>query len=253
MMYTKDEIQAVKYYIGDVRNMPSDGFWNDPKAYCLLNALFFPGIATESARIAEGKFLNPEILSDIPRLKAFFRNLCSAFRKSEQEHLTYRVERYADFQQMYQQKQTISFTSTSKNGFLSAYQDRIGIALLKFRIPENTPIIDMQSFFQNYAKPEEAEILLPPGRKLQFEVSPLSDAEKTILDAENHPPLISCTVTVQNQADFPEIREFPDSGNLAGIRVINALQNGSVPENQDILNYSAWKSALSVEILHWFS
>ncbi len=242
MNYTEKEIQAVRYYIGDVQNFPEDGFWNDPKAYCLLNALFFPALFSENARIQEGKILNPEILADIPRLTEFFKNLFSAFRKSEQSYFTYRVERYSDFMMMKQNHRTISFTSTSKAGFLKAYQDRKGIALLKFQIPENTPCIDMQKFFQNYAKPEEAEVLLPPWLKLQFEDLELTDSEKQILDADGNPPVISCLVHV-GALQRPVLKNEipPRNGNLAGIRVLEALTSDRSSSEQDISDYSLWK------------
>ncbi len=244
-MFTKEEIRAVRYYIGDVRNLPEDGFWNDPKAYCLLNALFFPGIATETARLAEGKILNLRILEDVPRLSTLFRNLFSVFRKSaaEQEYSVCRVERFSDYLMMQSAGKTVSFTSTSKNGFLPAYQDRCGIALLRFAIPPGTPCIDMQKFFSHYAKSAEAEILLPPGLPLQFEKRELSAQEQTILDADGKPPRISCLVRVSPEILIPEKCQNSDApeGNLAGIRIIQALNSRRLPDAGDVENYSRWK------------
>lgn len=256
MKYENNEIRAVKYYIGDVRNVPEDGFWNDPKAYCLLNALFFPGIAAESARTAEGKRLNLEILADIPRLTSFFEALFSVFRKSpaKNHYSTFRVERFSDYEFMRKSGKTVSFTSTSEAGFLKAYQDRRGIALLKFEIPEQTPCIRMQEFFQEYAKPEEAEILLPPGLNLHFENLPLSEQEQQILDADGNPPLISCSVSIEGiSRDIPDSSPIlPEGGNLAGIRVIQALQSGRTPDADEISGYSVWKKAFSEKVLHDF-
>ena len=256
MKYTENEIRAVKYYIGDVRNLPEDGFWNDPKAYCLLNALFFSGITAESSRSAEGKRLNPEILADIPRLTSFFEDLFYFFLKfpAKKNSSTFRVERFSDYEVMRESGKTVSFTSTSEAGFLKAYQDRQGIALLKFEIPEHTPCIRMQEFFQNYVKPEEAEILLPPGLNLHFENLLFSEQEQQILDADGKPPLISCAVSVQGISracpeDFPVL---PKEGNIAGIHVIEALQSGRIPEDDEIFVYSAWKKAFSGRILHDF-
>ncbi|MBE6875828.1 MAG: hypothetical protein E7496_03755 [Ruminococcus sp.] len=244
-LYTADEIRAVRYYIGDIRNLPGDGFWNDPKAYCLLNALFFPGITAESSRIAEGKILNTELLADIPRLTALLNNLFSVFRKSsaERNYRTFRVERFCDYELMQKAGKTISFTSTSCAGFLEAYQDRSGIALLKFEIPAHTPCIVMQDFFQSYAKPEEAELLLPPYLKLHFERLSFSAQEQQILDADGKPPLCSCKVRVQPSFVPADIScsAVPESGNLAGIRVIQALQHHQKPDEQDIAFYTLWK------------
>ena len=246
--YAEEELQAVKYYIGDVQDMPQDGFWNDPKAYNLLNALFFEGIETETARIREGKFLNPEILADVSRLAYVLQNLFHAFRKSEREYLTYRVERYSDFLMMNRKKETISFTSTSCGGFLNAYRDRKGIALLRIRIPENTYCIVMQEIFEQYAKPEEEEILLPPWTAFQAEMLALSEQERNISDSDNQPPKLSCQLTLSGWKSHSLLEtEIPDSGNLAGIRVITALTNGKIPEKQDILHYCAWKKAFTAK------
>ena len=255
-IYTDSEIQAVRYYIGDVQGLPQDGFWNDPKAYCLLNALFFPELKAESARIAEGKKLNTEILKDIPRLRKFYQDFFSVFRKTEAEQIyqTYRVERFSDYEFMRTAGKTISFTSTSTAGFLKAYQDRKGIALLKFQIPVHTPCIDMQKFFQTYAKPEEAEILLPPELKLQFEVLELSESEKTILDADGNPPLISCAVTVsgKNKPFVPEQEKISESGAVSGIKAIQAFQANTIPDSKDIQQYSVWKKQFISKILYDF-
>ncbi|MBR1554784.1 MAG: hypothetical protein IJ644_05240 [Oscillospiraceae bacterium] len=252
-LYTDNEIRAVRYYIGDVRNLPEDGFWNDPKAYCLLNALFFPEISAESSRIAEGKQLNPELLADVPRLAGLLKDLFSVFRKSAsgRNYQTFRVERFRDYEQMRLAGKTISFTSTSCAGFLKAYQDRCGIALLKFQIPMHTPCIVMQDFFPEYAKPEEAEILLPPRMKLHFEDLSLSEQEQTILDADGNPPVCACSVTVQNDflPDVLPCSDVPEGGNIAGIRVIKALQNHQSPNNQDVALYSLWKQHFLHEIL----
>ncbi|MBR1528146.1 MAG: hypothetical protein IJ642_02440 [Oscillospiraceae bacterium] len=254
--YTEAEIRAVRYYIGDVKQLPQDGFWNDPKAYCLLNALFFPELQAETARIAEGKFLNPELLADLPGLTDFFKHFFSVFRKSraEQEFITYRVERFSDYEFMKKAGKTISFTSTSEAGFLKAYQDRKGIALLRFQIPEQTPCIRMQDFFRDYAKPEEAEILLPPGLKLHFEALELSETELNILDSEGNPPLLSCLVRAENVELIQQNQNahVSEQGAKAGIRAISALQAGKIPSPEDVRLYADWKRIYISGILRNF-
>ena len=100
----------------------------------------------------------------------------------------------------------------------------------------------MQNFFQNYAKPEEAEILLPPWLNLQFEDLPLSEEEKQILDADGKPPVISCLVRV-GALQRPAFNEKipPRNGNLAGIRAIKHLKSDRSSSVQDISDYSLWK------------
>jgi len=254
---TDMEYKAVRFYIGDTAGMEQDGFWNDPKAYVVLNSLFYPGIATEQARAAEGKRLNPEIIADSRRLELFYQALFSAFRKCRAERplISYRVERFADYQVMEQNQKTISFTSTSANGFLKAYQDRIGIALLKFRIPAKTPCLIMHEILPDYAKQEEAEILLPPGLTLQIAKKQITEQEMQICDAAGQPPQISCCVSVQ----LPEIRkkddfsELHENGNIAGIRIFQKLQSGVFPDEQDISCYSAWKQSLTARMISYLT
>ena len=69
-MLNEKEIRALRFYIGDVSG--SDPFFSDPKAYVVLNSLFFPDISSERARAAEGKLLNPAIIADTERLTGFF-------------------------------------------------------------------------------------------------------------------------------------------------------------------------------------
>ena len=145
----------LKYYTGDVYG--SDSFWSEPKAYLVLNSLLYDGLETEISRAREGKFLNPSILDDVERLMDFYDNMLSAFRKchSDRNIRTYRVERYSDFQPIKKINHTISFTSTSTGGFLDAYRDRKGIALIKFIIPENVSCINVAEVLDYYAKSEE--------------------------------------------------------------------------------------------------
>lgn len=224
MKFTEQEIRAVKYYIGDCAEFEQDNFWSDTKAYNVINSLFYSGIATEQARVNEGKFLNPAIVSDLERLEKLLDNLLSACKKSKttEQIQTYRVERFSDYLAMKHARKTISFTSTSKNYFLKAYQDRVGIALMRFIIPVGTPCIDMQKFFENYAKPEEAEILLPPNLNLQIAEIPVSESELQILDANDKPPMISCVATIKNIIK-PNIQKFSELPKNSEILAQNIL------------------------------
>ena len=168
MKLTERQQAAVRYYEGDVSG--TDPFWSDPKAYCTLNALLYPGLSTEKARAAEGKRLNSAFLEDPERLLSLCARLfeaCEAM-KTETAAETWRVERMADFAICRELGHTVSFTSTSRAGFLDAYADRRGIALMHFVIPAGTPCIDLAAALDRYAKEEEAELTLPPFVSLRF-------------------------------------------------------------------------------------
>lgn len=234
----------LRYYIGDVSG--SDGFWSEPKAYLVLNSLFYDGIETEKARIAEGKSLNPAVLDDVDRLLDFYDNMFSAFGKchADRDIITYRVERYNDFLPIWNTDHTVSFTSTSMGGFLDAYRDRKGITLMKFIVPESISCINVAKALDFYAKPEEAEILLPPFMYLDLIQTIPTEKEMKITDSAGKSPENACIAVCNcwNDLDVKERTEslLPD-GAKAGQRVYNALNNGKIPVAEDISIYTEWK------------
>lgn len=246
---TKSETEALRFYIGDVSGC--DPFYGDPGAYVVLNALFFPGISAETDRAAEGKILNPAIISETGRLLGFFRGLFSAFRKcSAQSNIrTFRVERFSDYTKCRASGCTISMTSTSTAGFLSEYRDRLGIALMRFTITAGTPCIDVAEALPEYAKPQEAEILLPPFLELSLSEKQPAGEELLLSDSAGKPPIVSCSAVTGNiKPFFGEASVLPDGGNAAGIRIFQALSSGKQPLPEDVLLYSQWKSALAVQL-----
>ena len=244
-MLNENEKNALRYYIGDVSG--SDAFYGDPKAYVVINSLFFPEITTERARAAEGKYLNPAIIEDTGRLLEFFSGLFSAFRKCAAGETinTFRVERFSDYSLCKEYGHTLSLTSTSKAGFLGEYRDRLGIALMKFEISAGTPCIDVGAALDVYVKPEEAEVLLPPFTRLEITEYVPSGEEAEILDSAGKPPIVGSKVKTCGIASFSsEICEFPADGNKAGMRVYTALNAGKEPDDEDVKLYTCWKSAL---------
>lgn len=241
----ESEKKALRFYIGDVQG--NDSFYSDPKAYVVINSLFFPDISTETARASEGKYLNPEIIADVPRLLSFFESLFSVFRKSQltEDMTTYRVERMSDYRLCRERSQTVSMTSTSTAGFLREYQDRKGIALMRFNIPKDSHCIDVAETLSYYAKPQEAEILLPPFMNVTIKEKSLTDAEMLILDSDGCPPQISCNVETMDISQYThDISDIDYRGAEAGQRIYNALNEKNIPEKEDIEIYSHWKKDL---------
>lgn len=237
-----EEKSVLKYYTGDVSG--NNTFWSEPKAYLVLNSLFYDGIYTEKARVSEGKFLNPVILSDVDRLLYFYDNIFSAFGKCRAENniVTYRVERFSDYTSIKRSEKTVSFTSTSTAGFLKEYRDRKGIALMKFSIPVGTSCISMAEVLDFYTKSEEAEILLPPFMNLNITEVPVIDSEKSITDADGNPPVVSCIAECGKFCISERKENISDGGAKAGQRIYTALNNGENPSDEDIKLYCEWKS-----------
>lgn len=240
---SKAEESALRYYIGDVSG--NNPFYGDPKAYVLLNSLFYPNIISETARAFEGKYLNPAIIADTSRLMGFFESLFSAFGKADLSisQTTFRVERFSDFEISRKFGMTVSMTSTSIAGFLNSYRDRQGIALMKFELPENGHFINVAEMLGYYAKPEEAEILIPPFMELEFEQLQLTEKEKLITDCNGNAPIISVKTKINKLAVLESSNE-KISPCPEGIRVCEALNAKKQPDAEDIQIYSEWKKIL---------
>ncbi len=142
-------------------------------------------------------------------------------------------------------------TSTSVSGFMNAYRDRRGIALMRFSLPENTPCcINISNSLPYYSKQEEAEVLLPPFMKLDIEEIPMTQKETEITDYDGKPPYVSCTVKTAGIEKYSgNIPVLSYDGSEAGQRIYNALNNNELPNKSDIELYSCWKSDLQ-KILH---
>ena len=251
MKLNKAQLEAVRYYEGDVSG--DDPFWGDPKAYVTLNSLFYEGIGTERRRAAEGKYLNPAVIEDPERLVRILADLLSAFRCADlsRERKTYRVERYADFLEMKQAGRTVSFTSTSSGGFLKAYGDRIGIALMEFTIPAGVPCLPFAEVLGGgYLKTEEQEILLPPGLTASFEEVPVNAEERLITDAEGNPPLLKCRAVPGAFIRAADPGGFDPQGPFAGKQVYEALDRGQEPDAEAVRIYTAWKKQVRDHLLH---
>lgn len=241
---TNDEKNALRFYIGDVSG--SHPFYGDPRAYVTINSLFFPGISTEILRAAEGKPLNPEIAAEMPRLLDFFGNLFSAFGKCSVEAAEVcRVERFSDYQLMSDAGATISLTSTSKAGFLGSYRDRIGISLIRFSLPENSPAIDVAGELDFYAKPEEAEILLPPFIRLELSELPMTERELSVTDSQGDPPKVHCKAFFTGEmSDAGGCGCQPIEDTSAALSALKKIASGEEIREEEIRSYCLWKDSL---------
>jgi len=246
-MITEEEYRALRWYEGDTEG--EDPFFSDRRAYLTINSLLYPGLRNERARAAEGKKLNPSFFDDNERLLEMYRQLISALCRAEKPETrhTYRVERFSDFEAQRCSGMTLSFTSTSTAGFLPAYQDRTGIALLRFEIPAGFPALDFTEALPHYAKSDEHEILLAPYQKLEYTEIPLLESERLILDAQGNPPVISCRVKVgRTVPQGTETVPLPHCD--AGRNVYEALNCGRAPAEEDVLQYLRFKELLQQHI-----
>lgn len=241
MFLTKEEIEAICYYEGDVKTC-TDPFWSDPKAYVTLNAILFDGIETEKARSEEGRFLNPSFLEDDMRLLEVYKNLLSVFHKSVsgKEQTVYRVERLVDMKLFMQKGMWTSFISTSKAGFLKSYQDKKDLVLLQILLQEGTPCADFGKLLNNYLKEEEAEILLPPFLPIRIKERMPAKEEQLIRDGYGNPPALYLDIEVGKEYTVIESDAYtPDMEKCR--RVYDCLNQHKPLTEEDIKEYLHWK------------
>ena len=267
MTLNSDEITALRYYIGDVgehlykspakligdTEIYMRKFFSEPKAYLIINSMFFPDTETEKARAKENKFLNPEIVRYPVLMRYVYKNLFSEFRKctAKKDMKTFRIERFSDYLYIKKTGGTVSFTSTSKNGFLHNYRDRSGIALMEFELKSGTPCIDIQEILRGYRsplQPYEPEVILPPFMELQITEIPLTQEMLQITDSENNPPLVCCKAIPKGRIYLnSESNDSPEKYIDSAVRFLECLNNKKPPSSEDEINYIRFKKAFLAE------
>lgn len=180
-MLTEREIDAIRFYQGDVRRRTKDGtyseqltepgFYGIPGAYRTMNCLMFEGIENEKERLAEkAGSLNPQIYLEIEKVVDvfcdIFRAMCKSTvgRKDSARIIAYRTDWGISVEEMRKQGQTISFTSTSKENCPEEYfRRKRKLTLLEIVIPSGVPYLDFEKILgSDYHYASQREILLPP-------------------------------------------------------------------------------------------
>lgn len=263
-LLTEQMTNALRFYIGDVSwwhgKENEAAFWQDKKAYLMINALFFKGIGNELARAQEKKFLNPVFLENTERLLDVCENLIKAMwagGKGAPLQYGYRVERMSSFEDMKQAGSTISPTSTSKTGFLPNYRDKKGLVLLDFAIEQDVPRVDMGEVLPDYSKAEEQEILVAPWLPLEICRRSLTERELTIRDYDGKPPKMAYKIMVKRPEYMDDMKARPleQAGAEAGRRVLETILKQERPRTEDVHAYSLWKESfrdqLKIRCLNW--
>ena len=165
---TECELDCIKFYMGDPELVDSGLFRGGPKAYNTINALLHKDFADEMEKIAEGKVIE---LLDAAHLKQYLSLIHSIYRamlKYQEEYadsplVTYRVDRAPAVLRIMEEKEIEGFYSTCKYGYLEEYaHTKTNIVLLEIHRKKEVPYLDFEELLQDfYAKPQEAEILLP--------------------------------------------------------------------------------------------
>lgn len=269
-MFTLEERDALRFYEGDIRirnekgritmHKAEDQFFGDCEVYRTLNALLFSNIYNEKERILlENHCLNeavPENIEKVIKLYCeIYTAMCKAIPLHDKVERTKRVERIASLEYL-RQGYTMSFTSTSRHSFDSAFAKKNGIILLEFCIPMNVPYVDFNKILgKEYKFNDELEILLPPFIPISIVEGKLSFRDKNIKDMNGNSPLGKYIVNFveddkklkkQKCCEFEkqELEKYIYDKNrciMAG-KALKSMNNGNWKD--DFEEYIKWKEVL---------
>lgn len=188
-------LDCIRFYMGDPEVVCRDDFRGGPDAHNTINALLNHGIRNELDKLREGRVIE---IYDRAHLVQYLRVIAAIDRSmrctqaSAVQTVTWRVDRLSAVRSLTEQGETEGFYSTCKRGFLPAYaHTKADVALLEIARAPEVPCLDFETLFgTDYAKPEEAEILLPFGAVVQqAEALSLSPEElERFTDLHGQPP-----------------------------------------------------------------
>ena len=216
-MLTKREIEAIRFYQGDVRKRiehasfseseKEAGFFGIPSAYKTMNCLMFDGIENERERIDEGTAsLNPQVFLEVEKVIDVFCDIYRAMCKRIALEVNpkgiqklYRTDRGISVREMRKQGKTISFTSTSKENHPKEYfRKKRELTLLEIILLPGIPYLDFEDVFgSNYRFADQKEVLLPPFVHASFYEGTLTKEEKEYRDADGLAPQCKYIVVLE--------------------------------------------------------
>lgn len=170
---TEQELKAIRFYMGDEEIVNQKIYLGGNQAYNTINALLHQGIQNEIDLIKEGRkleIINQEHLLSILSLICDIYTAMVKYQKNNENNLkTYRIDRESTIQAMKKNHQIEGFFSTCKYGYLEEYAHiKSKVILLEVIRQKDVPYLDFEDLFNGYyAKPQEAEILLPFDTKIE--------------------------------------------------------------------------------------
>ena len=258
---TTYELDCIRFYMGDPEIVNRGDFRGGPKAYNTINALLHDGIQNEMDKINEGKKIE---IYDAKHLKSYMSLIATIYLAMEKYSrtnqntrlITYRVDRFSEIAGLMEQKRIEGFYSTCKWGFLKEYANtKANIVLLEIVREKNVPYLDFECLFaEYYAKPQEAEILLPfdAGVKSIEKVTLTEEEKKTYRDVNGEEPRGKYRIFLEEEKVSLDTVDY--KMNTCGIiedevigRVQNCLKKLSehrVLNKEEFQFYTDWKKKL---------
>ncbi len=267
-LITQKEMDYIRFYMGDPEVVKRGDLKGGPKAYNTINALLHSGIQNEIDKVREGRVLEIE---DSNHIKSYIELCISIYcamkkyrkeKSQSKEYITYRVDRESMMQEIKGKTWIEGFYSTCKKGFLEEYAHiKENVALIEIHRDESVPYLDFEDLFEgHYAKPEEAEVLIPFGTAIRkMEEVELSDEEKEkYTDMNGNPPCAKYTLFLAGEKCEALIR-FSEVSEKKEIRLEEIISDENVKHVQKCLKmlmemqeldendlefYVAWKGKL---------
>ena len=260
---TEYELDCIRFYMGDPEIVERGDFRGGPKAYNTINALLHDGIQNEIDKITEGKVIE---IYDAQHVKSYLSLIVAIYlamekyrQCTENIHLTtYRVDRFSEISGLNEKKKIEGFYSTCKWGYLSEYANtKANVVLLEIVRDRGVPYLDFECLFQEYyAKPQEAEILLPfDARVKSIEKIPLTAEEQIIYrDVNGKAPVGKYRIALAEESLKNTLDVVADEKDISGIledeviahvkKCLEKLSKYRILDKEDFHFYTEWKKKL---------
>lgn len=258
MKLTKKELDCIRFYMGDPDVANRGDFLGGVKAYNTINALLHEDIVNEQDKIADGKPIEVLNQNHVKQMIDLIQTIDQAMEKTTHSNcplITYRVDRMSEIEAIEKRKRIEGFYSTCKYGFLKEYANtKQNVVLMEIEREPDVPFLDFEELFQKeYAKKEEAELLLP----FDCEVKHLrkltcTDEENDLYrDLHGNVPcgkyrlLVGRRCTLQHRENRYSIDELTAEDTVSRIRhFLQEMTKGHAVDEIEKQFYENWKMKL---------
>lgn len=268
----EEELMAIRFYMGDPEVAEKGPYEGGTEAYNTINALMHPGSANEQDKVKEGRVI---MLTGSDQLKSYLMLIVHIYRAMEKYRQycieknsdpsvrSFRLDRLSSIQRFKADHHRVAgFFSTCKREFLPEYaHKKADVVMLEVERDNSVPFLDFEDIFEScYAKPEEAEILLPFGMMIDRMVPlNLSEQERRLYrDINGQPPTGKWRLHMtmepwpeDSEEKLQKLYQAVTEEKTVG-RVMNCmdlLTAGEVLTDDEEVFYGTWKKQLQQYIM----
>ena len=258
--YTEQEKNAIKIYIG--QGSGDTQISNNSNIYNTMNALLFPGIDNELARIVlENKSMYSSVFNSLYELIDIYLNLYSAMYKFGKNNLDYirttRMDRTQSYPAMMEKRETVSFYSTSKDNEPLKTFKKSSPAVARVLIEPGASCIDAKKVLHGeYLYLNEQEVLVAPFCPIEceriktdktgaevYEVKVKRQPKAMPLSKEEQKDKEECMKLLFDEEEVAFAKSFFEK--LLSLSGCSTIEEALLQlDENDIQRYSKWKEAL---------